>query len=73
MIKNWVVIASGVVAAGTILAVLGFNSPASSAQETKAELRTLTHRVDKHDVMFAEQRVDLTYIKQGIDDLKRRR
>ena len=73
MIKNWHIVASAIVAALAILAVLGFNSPASAVSEMRVDIKVVQKRIYSHDVQLAEIRKDLGYIADGIDDLREKK
>lgn len=70
MIKNWQIIASAVVAMLAIAGVLGFNSPQSAMAEARQDIKSVSKRVDGHDIKFAVQDEKMNYIMDGIDDLR---
>ena len=69
--KQWHLVLSVVLGMGSLLAILGFNSPAHSLVEVKTEVKELTDKVAGHDVKLATIDTKLSYIIQGIDELKK--
>lgn len=61
---------AGVVSLLSLLATLGFTSPREQVSEVKRDVKAVEERVSKHDVQFAVQDQKISYIMDGIDDLR---
>lgn len=70
MIKNWQIVASAIVATFAILAVLGFNSPASAVADIRQDLKAVQKFQSEQLILNAEFKKDLSHIKEGVDDIK---
>jgi hypothetical protein len=70
MIKNWQIVASAIVATLAILAVLGFNSPANADAKVEKRLDVVEMRLSEQAVINAENKKDLSHIKEGVDDIR---
>ena len=70
MVKNWQIIASAVVSTLAIAAVLGFNSPANAVAKVEKRLDAVEQRLEDQAVINAENKKDLSHIREGVDDIR---
>lgn len=69
-IKTWQLVASALVATLTLLALLGFNSPASAVSKLEFRVSSVERLQAEQAVINAEVKKDLSYIADGVDELR---
>lgn len=67
------VVVAVAVALGGLALALGFRSPSDVTQQNTRDIEKLDRRVDVHDLAIVEMKTQLTYIAQGVDELRGRR
>lgn len=72
-IKHWHLALAVCLGIGSVLAVLGFNSPAQALSEVKTLTYANSAKISEHDTKLATIETRLLYIADGIDELRGRK